>query len=229
MAYINNREKKCAICGTVHKYQSLGANFSFGMRDLDTRPPGMARTLMHLMVEKCPKCGYSSYDVSSNQYEITINDISAPEYQVILNNDKINFALKKFMLAGCLLEKHNTKMAGLSYLRGAWMADDSNEVMFSKRLRSKAIKFLELSLNEEDNENIKLIIVDLYRRINMFEEASDYARYLINNIGMEKYKQNILLYQIKLCEEEDNLDHTIPGNYNFYATREENNEKSISK
>jgi hypothetical protein len=53
----------------------------------------------------------------------------------------------------------------------------------------------------------------------MFDEASDYAKYLLNNFGLEKYKQNILLYQIKLCQDEDVLDHTIPGNYNFLVER----------
>lgn len=222
MGYINNREKQCAICGTKHHFQSLGANNSFGMRDLDTRPPGIQRGLMHLMIEKCPKCGYASYDVSKNDNNISEQDLKSEDYVSILNNDKINFALKKFMLAGILIEKHNSKLAGMSYLRAAWMADDSGEKIISKKMRSKAIKFLEFSLKEENNENIRLIIVDLYRRIGMFEEASDYAKYLLNNFGMEKYKQNILLYQIRLCEEEDNLDHTIPGNYNFYSTNGEN-------
>ena len=49
----------------------------------------------------------------------------------------------------------------------------------------------------------------------MFDEAFDYAKYLYDNFGMEKYKKNILNYQMQLCLEKDNLDHTILGNYNF--------------
>ena len=60
MDYIKNIEKKCAICGHQHHYQKLVENNSFGMRDLDTRPPGMMRWLMDLMVEKCPVCGYAN-------------------------------------------------------------------------------------------------------------------------------------------------------------------------
>ena len=44
MDYIKNIEKKCAICGHQHHYQKLVENNSFGMRDLDTRPPGMMRS-----------------------------------------------------------------------------------------------------------------------------------------------------------------------------------------
>lgn len=220
MGYINNREKQCYFCKNKHHFQSLGDNNSFGMRDLDTRPPGMMRNLMHLMVEKCPNCGYTSYDISKNEYNLSEQDLNSKEYIKILNDEKINFAIKKFMLVAMLTENYHYKLSGMSYLRAAWMADDANEMLLAKKLRSKAIKFLELSLKEEDNENIKLIIVDLYRRIDMFDEASDYAKYLLNNLGMEKYKHNILLYQIKLCDDKDNLDHTIPGNYNFYATKE---------
>lgn len=216
MSFINNKEKTCAICGHKYKYQSLGENNTFGMRDLDTRPPGMMRTLMHLMVEKCPKCHYASYDVAHNIHKVTVNDLKDKEYLQILEDNNLNFALKKFMLAGKLIEKHNNKLAGMTYLRAAWMADDSKNLAVARKMRSKAIKYLELSLKEEDNENIKLIVVDLYRRIDMFEEAFDYAKFLLNNVGMEKYKQNILLYQLRLCEDQDNLDHTIPGKYNFY-------------
>lgn len=225
MGYINNCEKTCYFCKNKHHFQKLGDNNSFGMRDLDTRPPGMMRNLMHLMVEKCPKCGYASYDISKNQYNILPEELKNNEYCNIFNNQEINFAIKKFMLVAKITECHNSKISGMSYLRAAWMADDSKNNRLAMMLRSKAIKYLELSLKEEDNENVKLIIVDLYRRINMFEEASDYAKYLLNNFGMEKYKQNILLYQIQLCSEEDCLDHTIPGNYNFYCNDDEKYEK----
>ena len=109
----------------------------------------------------------------------------------------------------------------MSYLKAAWMADDSKKIKEARLLRSKAIKYLEMSLDTEEDskDNINLIIVDLYRRIGMFDEAGDYAKYLLNNYGLEKYKQNILLYQIKLCKDEDTLDHTIPGNYNFLVEK----------
>ena len=119
------------------------------------------------------------------------------------------------MLVSLLLETRDYKKAGISYLRASWMADDSKNFNIALQMRSKAIKYLELSLKLEDNENIRLIIVDLYRRISMFDEAFDYAKYLYDNFGMEKYKKNILNYQMQLCLEKDNLDHTILGNYNF--------------
>ena len=215
MKYIKNIEKKCVICGNKHHYQKLLENNSFGMRDLDTRPPGMMRSLMHLMVEKCPICGYANYDITKKLDNFQEGEILSQNYQKILNDKNINFALKKFMLVSLLLETRDYKKAGISYLRASWMADDSKNFNIALQMRSKAIKYLELSLKLEDNENIRLIIVDLYRRISMFDEAFDYAKYLYDNFGMEKYKKNILNYQMQLCLEKDNLDHTILGNYNF--------------
>ena len=93
MKYIKNIEKKCVICGNKHHYQKLLENNSFGMRDLDTRPPGMMRSLMHLMVEKCPICGYANYDITKKLDNFQEGEILSQNYQKILNDKNINFAL----------------------------------------------------------------------------------------------------------------------------------------
>ena len=224
MAFIKNNERVCVICKGEHKYQQLLENTSFGLRDLDTRPPGMLRRMMHLMLEKCPECGYVNNNVSVKIKDFDEEILKSSEYQNILNDDKLNFAIKKFKLHGLIMENIDDQKAGMSYLRAAWMADDAKLEKEARLLRSKAIKHLEASLKTNDNENVKLILVDLYRRVSLFEEASEYASFLLNNLGLEKYKRNILLYQIKLCEEEDILDHTIPGNYNFFLNKDETNE-----
>ncbi len=221
MKFIENTKLKCPICGYEHNYQQLVENNSFGMRDLDTRPPGMMRSLMHLMVKKCPKCNYASYDFTKPLKDFEKQQMCDEAYLAILNDSSLNFAIKKFMLASLLLEKVDFRQAGISYLRTAWLADDAKEMIIAKKMRSKAIKYLELSLKSADDENIKLIIVDLYRRIGMFDEASDLAKDYLENVGLPKYKQNILRYQIQLCEKEDVLDHTIPGNHNFANSEEE--------
>lgn len=215
MKYLENVTKTCPVCGKDHNYQKLGENNSFGLRDLDTRPPGMMRSMLHLMVEKCPNCGYVSYDMNKPLKNFDINELNSERYQTILQDENLNFAIKKFMLVALLYETRDAKTAGLSYLRTAWLADDAKNATLALKMRSKAIKYLELSLKEVDDENIKLIIVDLYRRLGMFLEASDYANFLLNNYGFPKYKQNILRYQIELCQNEDMLDHTIPGRYDF--------------
>ncbi len=227
MAFIKNIEKTCAVCNTKYHYQKIAETSTIGMRDLDTRTPGMMRNMMHLYMEKCPNCGYTNSDVAVLLDNFNINELNDEKYQNVLNDPNINFAMKKFILNALLQIKRNNKMAGMSFLKAAWMADDAKKYKEARMLRSKAIKYLELALNNDEEEyieNINLIIVDMYRRIGMFEEAIDYAKYLLNNFGMEKYKQNILLYQIKLSQEEDTLDHTIPGNYNFLVDRVNDNE-----
>ena len=227
MALIHNLEKKCAICGSKHHYQKIATSNNIGMRDLDTRSPGLMRNMIHLLIEKCPNCGYCNTDVSKKIIDFNEDEIKNEKYQSILNDDSINFAIKKFVLYALLHINRNYRIAGMSFLKAAWMADDAKKAKEARLLRSKAIKYLELALENDEEEyieNINLIIVDLYRRIGMFEEAIECTKYLLNNFGMEKYKQNILLYQIKLCQDEDLLDHTIPGNYNFYVDRASDNE-----
>lgn len=215
MAIIENVKKKCAICHYEYHYQEMKDTDSFGLRDLDTRPPGMLRSMQYLLLQKCPNCGYVSEDVAKNDEKIQKEDLEKENYQEILNDKSINFAMKKFILRGELLKNKNNVKAGMAYLRAAWLADDAKQYQMSQKMRSKAIQYLELSLEEENNENIRLIIVDMYRRIGMFDEAKEYAAFILENFGLEKYKINILNYQIELCEKEDILDHTIPGNYHF--------------
>lgn len=215
MAILKNINKVCAICKKEYHYQELGEIDVIGMRDLDTRPPGMLRSMQHVLLQKCPFCGYVCEDISKNNEEITIADLENEEYQNILKDKNMNFAIKKFVLRGELLKNKNHVKAGMAYLKAAWLLDDAKHHRLSKIMRSKAIKYLELSLEQEENENIRLIIVDMYRRIGMFEEAKEYAMYILSNFGLENYKVNILNYQIDLCNREDTLDHTIPGNYHF--------------
>lgn len=215
MAILKNVNKKCAICGKEYHYQELGEVDTFGMRDLDTRPPGMLRSMQHLTLQKCPFCGYVCEDISKNNDKIAMEDLEKKEYQQILKDDTINFAIRKFILRGELLKNGNHLKAGMAYLKAAWLADDAKQDKLSKQMRSKAIRYLEQSLGQEENETIRLIIVDLYRRIGMFDEAKEYATYILSNYGLEKYKVNILHYQINLCNQKDRLDHTIPGNYHF--------------
>ena len=226
MDFIKNLKRKCAVCGNIHNFQKIVETEGIGMRDLDTRVPGLSRNMMHLFMEKCPKCGYTNNDISVLIENFDPSELTNEDYQKILNDDNINFALKKFMLHALLQQSRDNKKAGMAYLKAAWIADDAKKTKEARLLRSKAIKYLELALDDEEDskDNINLIIVDLYRRIGMFEEASDYAKYLLNNYGLEKYKQNILLYQIKLCQDEDVFDHTIPGNYNFLVERENDEE-----
>ena len=48
---------------------------------------------------------------------------------------------------------------------------------------------------------------------------------IIKSLFRYRYRINkntasfLLLYQIKLCKDEDILDHTIPGNYNFLVEK----------
>ncbi len=225
MAFIKNSERKCIICGHDYHYQQLLENTSFGMRDLDTRPPGMLRRMMHLTLQKCPNCGYVNNDVSIRIKDFDESILKSEEYLEILNDEKINFAIKKFKLYGFIMKDIDNQKAGMAYLRAAWMADDAKCEKEARMLRSKAIKYLEASLKTNENENVKLILVDLYRRVGLFEEAHEYAMFLLNNLGLEKYKRNILFYQLKLCEDEDILDHTMPGNHNFYLNKDEEDDE----
>ena len=43
MAFIKNLKRTCAVCGNVHNFQKIVETEGIGMRDLDTRLPGLSR------------------------------------------------------------------------------------------------------------------------------------------------------------------------------------------
>jgi hypothetical protein len=55
---IIEEEVTCAVCGMKQTVQEMGSTSSFGAMDLDTRPPPLRRSTMHLWVHECGECGY---------------------------------------------------------------------------------------------------------------------------------------------------------------------------
>ena len=43
----------CAVCGVQQTVHEMGSTSSFGAMDLDTRPPPLRRSTMHLWVHEC--------------------------------------------------------------------------------------------------------------------------------------------------------------------------------
>ena len=58
MTTIIEEEVTCAVCGMKQTVQEMGSTSSFGAMDLDTRPPPLRRSTMHLWVHECGECGY---------------------------------------------------------------------------------------------------------------------------------------------------------------------------
>src|SRR5512136_2743094 len=85
MTLIEPVTKKCAICGVKNKYFEVMSTNTFGYPDLDSRPSEMSRSTMNLWIQKCPRCGYCSADVSKG--EPSVKDIIETEqYKAQLSN-----------------------------------------------------------------------------------------------------------------------------------------------
>lgn len=53
MTTIIEEKVTCAVCGMQQTVHEMGSTSSFGAMDLDTRPPPLRRSTMHLWVHEC--------------------------------------------------------------------------------------------------------------------------------------------------------------------------------
>lgn len=209
MSIIKNVRKKCAICGKVSNYTIILSSNCFGHMDLDTRPSQMLRSLLPYQIEFCEKCGYANDQIEELAFEDVKLTMKNEEYQNILNNDFIPNMGKAYLLSGYLHEiNKEDKKSGFLYMMAAWSFDDCLNKKQAIYARKKAISLFEKYLKKEDNIQLRMIIVDLLRRTEKYEEAILSAQELLNKVE-EEFLKKILLYQIDLSKINESSCHNV--------------------
>lgn len=199
---------KCAVCGYEDEYGHLDSTNSFGPCDLDTRPAPMERDTLSYEINVCSKCGYSDYDISSLTDKNAKEIIKSKEYQKILNSD-MNKTIKAFYLHAIIAAQNKGYAdAGMSYLKIAWLLDDFKVPEKAIEYRKKAIFYYLEVLKEEKADEIKLMLLDLYRRTEQFGKAIEFANQIIFTNESDLFNE-IKEYQIYLSTNKDTACHNL--------------------
>ena len=123
----------CAVCGMKQTVQEMGSTSSFGAMDLDTRPPPLRRSTMHLWVHECGECGYVAPELGAAA-EGAGRIVASADYRAELKSaDRTQLANR--MVCRSLLDAAAGEFvtAGWRRLHAAWVCDDANATEEARR------------------------------------------------------------------------------------------------
>lgn len=157
---------KCGCCGHVTQQKEKEIEICFGSCDLDTRPSAPARYNVEFEIQSCPDCGYAQTDLATKIRGV--KDIVATEEYANIGNNDYPESVNNYLKAAYLCKDPEDKF--FHYLSASWVFDD-------KLLDDNAMQMRNLALEvskelKNTTTDIKLIIIDLYRRNKMFAEAN---------------------------------------------------------
>lgn len=194
---------RCAHCGKESRQKFIFSSSSFGAMDLDTRPAPPARKFLSLEIQRCPHCGYCAPDISEGE-----NIRLSPAYEVFAERGGMDGTGKNFLLAAMLCsEQGKEPEAGIFCLKAAWAFDDAADTANAAAAREKAAEHLLRYVDAEEDGDIAIVLVDVYRRAGMFSEAEG----MIGRIGDtgDEDMNAVLAYQRRLIRAKDVSRHTV--------------------
>ena len=128
MTTIFAEEVTCAVCGCVQTVRKMGSTSSFGAMDLDTRPPPLRRSIMHLWVHECRECGYVA-PVLGTAVDGAGRIVASEAYRAeLVQAGRVRLANR--MVCRSLLDAaaNDFVMAGWRRLHAAWACHNVGEV-----------------------------------------------------------------------------------------------------
>ncbi|MBQ2885360.1 MAG: DUF2225 domain-containing protein [Alphaproteobacteria bacterium] len=202
-------QSKCAICGKISEQNVLLSVSSLGYMDLDTRPASPMREYLSNSIQECPCCHYCNSDISIKDTNVSQITLQLPAYSKLVSNNNIDSLTKKFLLSATInraLTKN--KDAGYMYLYAAWRFDDLNNIDNAKKARLKAIDCFKKYLNHSNDHHCAVIVVDLLRRCEEFDEAIDTANFILA-LTEDQLLRQVLNLEIELSQKKDSSVHNV--------------------
>lgn len=189
MSNLNMTTKKCFCCGGEENFTEIVSAQELSRPDLDCRPAAIVRYLLQYEVQRCPYCNYSSDDVSK-KIDFDKNILKSEQFFRV-DNSLYPELVKSFIFASMIRESiKKNKEAADFMIRACWALDD--EGIDTKKERLVAAKLYE---RVRPTDEIRIVIIDLYRRAKEFEIAKKLIeaaqtkikdKYLLKVLGLEK-------------------------------------------
>lgn len=184
---------RCAVCGKEADFRVLMSTNTFGgSQDLDTRPPEMKRSTMHLWVQECPGCGYVSEEISDGT-NITAEYLKSDEYKTCRGiNFKSTLAQRFYKYYMINMIDENVEDAFYASLHSAWASDDEEDVENADRCRKHCLELSDEMVKQGyiDEDTISVMKSDFLRRSKQFDKV-------IEAYEKTAFEEEILNYIIK--------------------------------
>lgn len=233
MTTMENITKKCAYCGNESEQTVMMSTSYGGHPDLDLRSKSYGFDSIYLIVDQCPHCGYSNYDISDKIPNLNPEILKSQEFKDFVEKTKDygsadSIGLYKFvgpqtyLIMAYLFESVRDYIhAGNCYLRATWIFDDENNDECAVKTRLKTVESFLKVPDVLDNLNFKFQIIDLLRRSSKFDESLEYIKSfedLIkeNNNQIDEIFAIISDFQKELIAKKDSSSYTVKDAIEFH-------------
>ena len=215
MTTIFEEEVICAVCGMKQTVQEMGSTSSFGAMDLDTRPPPLRRSTMHLWVHECGECGF----VAPELEKTVAGDariVASADYRAELKCAG-RMPLANRMVCRSLLEVAAGEFvtAGWRRLHAAWVCDDANATEEARTQRRAALELFEQAraIGQRAMKSVEggdeVLLADIARRAGEFERALEYCDAGFALVEVPEFVLKILEYERVLVRARDTSCHSV--------------------
>lgn len=211
MSTLSEYKARCALCGRVGEFNSLGSVSQFGEPDLDGRPAEFLRGSIWFWVDECGACGYANTTVDKScllsKEELHAAYTTIPE-------DKVNSRTRPYAKLACLRERiGDIEGAAIRLVHAAWFCDDDKMDEAATYWRRRAAALTEHCIARgwaEMGGEILCLRADLYRRAGDFGKVSPPE----TKIELTAADRAILDFQLALAAQKDAAVHSmdeVPG------------------
>lgn len=203
-------EKTCPICSHTFSCIMDMSGYQSGMR-LDLKPLGPTPAPWSIPV--CPKCSFVIYDE-----EIPAEELAQCKEIIKAESYKIHSDRASYYLLGLLYEGLGKEPLDIGhiFLKASWQ-EESDKVNL-KEDRERSLKQFEIYLGsspgadeeEGSRQTEQLLKGELLRCLGRFDEAKTCLKTLLEIKEFQgTFLENVVEYEIKLCEQKDSASHDI--------------------
>lgn len=214
MAKIVSKKITCACCGNKVSIDRM-LSFSYDSIGLS----GNKHSSMQYMLEECPECHYTSFDIEDNSIRVTRGMLNA--FRVKPGTEKISDSIFTSLLkAADIYEKNKDYRRYEHALRlASFYAEEKQEIGLSRDLLRQSNEALQAyfeNKDELDTADIMLAIklIDGNRRLGMAATAKSMCSEILNLIedasGSEISEIRLLIeYEKKFIDNRDIAEHLM--------------------
>jgi hypothetical protein len=177
MTTYDTRKLQCSCCGKTSEHAVLMSTNSFGSRDLDQRPAGMAHATIESWLQECPFCGYVAPDLEKGGAKAR-GFMDTAGFQAASLDPLPDPAVRRFLVRAAQ-DAHcgDRKSAFLNTLAAAWVADDGKQLSEATALRLAAAAHL--AGGRIASIDTQLLLLDVLRRASSWDAAEALTAELI--------------------------------------------------
>ena len=208
--------KKCAYCGSESEQTILLSMNETGYPTLDCRPQRMGEDPIYVIIDKCPYCKYTAFDISGEIPGLDSELLKSKEFKDIVEKFEKQGVAGNYLIYAYLNESvEDYNAAAINYLHAAWIFDDSRNIQYALKARQKAASsFLKLEDGELSVTNL-FQTLDLLRRTKQFDEALEFLEPLEEVFNDRDIFHALVLFQKELIKNKDSEEYRTKDAMDF--------------